>query len=175
MLRPKVRFSLLLIFLLDIPFISAERFFQINQEDYLHQGYFYLLGWGERVFSNKDFSIKASVDKKEVSTGEIFHYRLEIKGKFFDPQVKLPNFKNFSVVSQVESRNYSLEGKKVILNLVWKVSLFAPNPGTFIIEPAVVFDKGKKFSSKKIQIIVHGRPLKEKQKIQPYLDNAITL
>jgi len=119
--------------------------------------------------------IQASVDKTAVSTGELIRYSLTIEGVFSQPQVKLPEFKDFTIVSQSQSQNYSYAkgGTKFTLKLTYILS--AQEPGEFVIEPAVVKDKKSEYQSDSFRIRVEGKPLKEKKKILPYLGNATDL
>lgn len=126
-------------------------------------------------FSQDEEVIEVKVSKDKVETGEVFTYRIKIEGSFTQPELTLPEFKDFKVISQSRSKNYAFKQgrKKVIHNLVYQ--LFAPNPGVFTIKEAVLEDRGKKFKSKSITIDVKGRPLKEKRKILPYIEKGIEI
>jgi len=122
--------------------------------------------------SNGAKTIEVDVNKTEVETGEVFIYKIKIEGMFSEPQLKLPEFKNFSVASQSQSKSYSFADNnlKLIFNLTY--SLFAPEAGTFVIEPAIIEDKNTSHKSKSITIKVSGKPLAEKKKILPFIEKG---
>ncbi len=127
------------------------------------------LGSGEKT-------IEAKVDKRVVETGEIFSYELKIQGEIGDASLKLPEFEGFSVLSQSQSQSYSSKGgvSKTSISLIYL--LFAPEPGTFTINPAtLVENEKKKHQSRAITIRVKGESLERKQKILPYIEEGIEL
>ena len=117
----------------------------------------------------KNNPVEVRVDKRAVETGEVFAYTIKIEGYFFKPRLILPEFNNFKVASQSQSRNYSVkDGKtKVIVSIT--VFLFAQEPGVFKIAPVIVEDKERKYRSRAVKIRVGGKPLEEKKKILPYI------
>ena len=72
--------------------------------------------------------IKASVSKDKVVTGEVFTYTVKIEGDFISPQLVLPDFKDFIVVSQNQGQSYSFQGGKATLESVLIYGLIAPKP-----------------------------------------------
>lgn len=120
-------------------------------------------------------SIIAKVDKKNVETGEVFTYTLEIKGTFRNPKIKPPDFKDFKVVAQSQSQQYYYQNNQLRVSYRLKYKLMATNPGTFIIKQAVIEDENKKYQSDEITINVRGKPLKEKKKIAPYIGGGIEI
>jgi hypothetical protein len=120
-------------------------------------------------------SVEAKVDKDKVNTGEVFTYTVKIRGEFENPELTLPKFKNFKIVSQSQSKSYSFKEGKVEIEFKLVYQLFAPNPGIFEIEEVIVKDKGRKYKSKSILIKVKGKPLKEKRKISPYIEKGINI
>lgn len=122
--------------------------------------------------AKSDKAIKALVDKTKVATGEFFTYRIVVEGIFSQPKLTPPKFENFKVVSQSESRSYSFSKAGTKLNLQLAYILFASEPGSFIIEPATIKDKGKEYESGSIKIVVRGKPLEDKKKILPYIEGA---
>ena len=117
-------------------------------------------------------TITVETDKNQLSTGETFVYKIKITGGFSDPEIKLPDFENFRVVGQQQSRNYSYQGKTAILQFNMAIILMAVNPGDYTIPPLELTDKNETFKSEAITVKVQGRPLKEKQKILPYIESG---
>jgi len=119
--------------------------------------------------------VKAVVDKTEVLTGEIITYTVIIEGVFSDPEIIPPKFKDFKVVSRIQSQNYSFFKKTATTTIELTYSLVAFNPGQFTISPAVVKDQEKEYQSEPIAITVEGKPFKEKQKILPYIQEGLPI
>jgi len=127
------------------------------------------LGIGEKV-------IEVKVDKKKVDTGEIFTYKIIVQGDLeSEAQLKLPEFKNLRVVSQSQSRNYSVKSGlgKTTINFTYHI--FAPKAGVYTIEPVTLESKDSKYQSRAITIKAKGKPLKEKMKILPYIEKGTNL
>jgi hypothetical protein len=122
--------------------------------------------------SMRNPAVAVKINKNKVATGEVFTYEIKIEGDFTKPDLKLPEFKNFKVASQSQSKSYSFKGgeTKVIINITYH--LFATEPGVFVIEPVIVEDQGKKYQSKAITIKVIGKPLGEGKKINPYIEKG---
>jgi hypothetical protein len=116
--------------------------------------------------------IEAKVSKDKVTTGEVFTYTLKIEGDFISPQLVLPDFKDFIVVSQNQAQNYSLKGGKTTMESVLIYGLVAPKPGKFSIKEVSLKDKGKVLHGKSFTIEVSGEALKDKRKVQPYLERG---
>ncbi|UCC94814.1 MAG: BatD family protein [Candidatus Omnitrophota bacterium] len=130
----------------------------------------FLWGFGENAKK-----IEARVDKQAVETGEVFIYSLKIEGDFAGSKLTLPKFEGLKIASQQQSKNYSLETDTVKLTLNLIYHLFAPQPGMFTIEPAVIERDGREYKSKRFTIEVSGRPLEEKKKILPYIQGGTDL
>ncbi|UCD15766.1 MAG: BatD family protein [Candidatus Omnitrophota bacterium] len=131
---------------------------------------FFLLGfWGKLGI------VKTKVSKNKVETGEIFTYTITVRGEFDQATLFLPEFENFKIVSQNESKSYSIRGteEKVALNLTYQ--LFAPEAGVFTIEGAILKENDRRFKGNPITIEVKGRSLQEKKKILPYIEKGIDL
>ena len=120
-------------------------------------------------------TIVVKSDKKVVKTGEIFTYTVKIEGLFSNPSLIMPKFKDFKIISQSHSKNYSFGGgqTKTIINLTYL--LFAHKPGVFVITPVILEDGDKKYESKPLTIKVKGKPLEEKKKILPYIQSGIDI
>ena len=127
------------------------------------------LGIGEKMVS-------AKVDKRKIETGEIFTYAVTVQGNLeISAQLKLPEFKDLKVVSRRQSRNYAIKDGHTKTTITFTYHIFASKPGTYTIKPATLKNKENKYQSQKITIKVIGKPLKEKKKIQPYIDKGINL
>ena len=127
------------------------------------------LGIGEKL-------IDVKVDKRKVETGEIFTYEVIVQGNLeSSAQLKLPGFKNLRVVSQSQSRNYSIKGGRAKTTINFTYHIFAPNPGVYTIEPATLENGENKYQSRTITIKARGKPLAEKKKILPYIKKGTSL
>lgn len=131
------------------------------------------------VFSSASYAqdtiVTASVDKEKVRTAEVFTYQVEIKGEFTSPKIALPDFKDFRVVAQNQSKSYSFKEGKTHLTLKLTLMLFASNPGTFTISEVIVEDKESRFMSNSITIVVTGKPLEKKRLIPRDIDSGIDI
>lgn len=116
--------------------------------------------------------IEVKTAKDTVETDEIFTYKITLEGTFSKPQLKLPEFKDFIIASQSQSKNYSFRDGdiNIILNLTY--FLFAPEAGIFTIEPAVVEDESKIYKSKPLTVKVTGKSLPEKRKLLPFIEKG---
>lgn len=127
------------------------------------------LSLGEKI-------IEVKVDKKKVETGEIFTYEITVQGNLeASAQLKLPEFKDFRVVSRSHSRNYSIKSGLAKTTLNFTYHIFAPNPGIYVLEPVTLESEENKYQSRAITIKVRGKPLKEKMKILPYIEKGTNL
>ncbi len=127
------------------------------------------------AYAQTDNAVKATVNKREVATGEIFTYTLEVEGQFHSPKLRLPGFENFIIASQNQQRRYTAKGNGTFLTIKAVYNLFAPKPGSFTIGKASVTDEAKTIESQPIIIEVSGKPLEEKKKLTPYLQKGIDL
>lgn len=123
----------------------------------------------------EDNKVTATVDKQSVRTGEVFTYRVEVTGLFKSPKITLPEFKNFRVVSQSQSKSYSFhEGKtKLLIKLI--VNLLAINPGVFAIGAVTVKDNGDVIESAPINVEVTGNALPPKRKTPKVIDRGFEI
>jgi len=127
------------------------------------------LGIGEKV-------IEVKIDKKKVETGEIFTYEIIVQGNLeASAQLRLPEFKDLKVVSQSQSRNYSIKGGLAKTTINFTYHIFAPNPGVFTIEPATLESGENKYQSRAVTVRAKGKPLEEKKKIMPYIKKGTSL
>ncbi len=84
----------------------------------------------------------------------------------------MPDFENFKVISQTQTKSYRQEKEGLMRTYILKYFLFSPEAGNFRIKSAVLEDEGKKYKSESITIKVTGKPLEEKRKIQPYIEQG---
>ena len=127
------------------------------------------LGIGEKI-------IDVKVDKGKVETGEIFTYEVIVQGNLeSSAQLKLPEFKDLKVVSQSQSRNYSIKDRVAKTTINFTYHIFAPEPGVYTIEPVTLKSGENKYQSRAIPIKARGKPLEEKKKILPYIEKGTSL
>ncbi|UCG35342.1 MAG: BatD family protein [Candidatus Omnitrophota bacterium] len=112
------------------------------------------------------------MDKRKVAVGEIFTYTIKASGSFSSPELITPEFKNFTIVSQSQSKNFSLKKGQIHMDFSVTYSLFAPEPGVFLIEAPQIKDTDTVLKGKPIKIKVRGKPLKEQEKIRPFIESA---
>jgi len=118
-------------------------------------------------FASQEIIIEARASKKQVMTGQVFQYTAKIEGTFIKPKIDLPKFNGFRIVGKQQSKSYSGKGAK--LTIFFKYSLFAEEPGKFVIAPIIIKDSNKKYKSKPISIEVIGESLQKKRKLIPYI------
>jgi len=123
-------------------------------------------------FSANNNAIKVEVSKQSVNTGEVFSCEITVKGDLSKLKLTLPKFKGLTIVSQSQSRNYSFKNREEKATIIFTYSLFAQNPGKYVIEPVIVEGKGEEYKSKPITIKVKGRALKKNKKILPYIEKG---
>jgi hypothetical protein len=116
--------------------------------------------------------MEAKVDKNKVETGEIFTYTLKIEGDFSSPKLALPDFRDFKIVSQNQTKSYSFKDNKARLQFNLIYHLVVAHPGTFTIKEAILEDKERKFKSNSIVVEVSGKPLEDKKKLAPYIEQG---
>lgn len=108
-------------------------------------------------------SIKAEVNKAKISTDDTLVYKLTITSsekKISRP--KLPEFKDFFVVSKAESSTISLAEGGAKTMLVYAVVLVPKNTGKLSIGPSEFKEEGKTYTSEKFEIEVTPGKLKPK-------------
>lgn len=124
------------------------------------------------IFCQTANNLKAVVDKNKVETGEIFTYKITVEGEFINPQLDIPALKDFAIIAQGQSRNYTTKGDKTVITLNINYQLMAVKPGTFTIDAVALKDQSQQLKSIPLRIEVSGKPLQDKQKLLPYLENA---
>ena len=120
-------------------------------------------------FLFKSGVVNVNVSKRKVKTGEIFAYKVKVEGDLSNPKLIMPEFKDFNVASQKQTKSYTIKKGKARLMLDLTYFLFAYEPGAFRIAPVTVVDGEKKYKSKAIKVRVTGEPLGKKKKILPYI------
>jgi hypothetical protein len=131
-----------------------------------------LLLFSTRCFPDDKVVMEAKVDKNKVETGEIFTYTLKIEGDFSSPKLALPDFRDFKIVSQNQTKSYSFKDNKARLQFNLIYHLVVAHPGTFTIKEAILEDKERKFKSNSIVVEVSGKPLEDKKKLAPYIEQG---
>lgn len=126
-------------------------------------------------FVQADDRVAVSIDKREVTTGELFTYKIKIEGSFSSPEIKVPKFKDFKVASQRQSKSYAFEKGKAVVVASFTYQLFASEPGTFTIKEVVVADGDEEIKGESVTIEVIGKPLKERRKILPHIEQGIEI
>lgn len=119
--------------------------------------------------------VVTTVDKRRVRAGEVFTYEVKIEGIFSQPTLSLPEFKNFKIISQVQSKSYSFVGGKVKTKINLTYRLFAQKSGVFTIRPVILNDRKKRYKSVSVKIRVEGKPLRQKKALQPYIAEGTDL
>ena len=112
-------------------------------------------------------TIKAGVDKVNITTDEVVSYKLTIAATQKNiPKPELPQFDAFRVVSQVQSSNVSLSKKDIKTTIAHTYILAPIQAGSFKIEPTKITIDNQTFSSDAFEIEVKQGKVKP-QKIQP--------
>lgn len=119
--------------------------------------------------------VEITVDKRKVQTGEVFTYKVKIEGIFSKPTLSLPEFKNFKIISQKQSKSYTfVKGKvKTKINLTYR--LFAQKAGVFTIRPVILNDRKKRYKSLSVKIRVEGKSLTKKKSLRLYIAEGTDL
>lgn len=131
----------------------------------IHIFFFLFLG-----VSFAESSIKAEVNKAKISTDDTLIYKLTITSSEKKiPQPKLPEFKDFFVVSKAQSSTISLVGGGAKTALVYALVLVPKNTGKLSIGPSQFKEEEKTYTSEKfeIEVTLGKRPLKGIPKEKP--------
>jgi hypothetical protein len=111
-------------------------------------------------------SIKAEVDKKNITTDENITYKIIITSVQKNiPEPKLPEFKGFNILSSAQSSTLSFVESGVKAILVYAFILSPTQTGTLKIEPVIIKIKNETYSSEALQIQV--KPGKTQPKPKP--------
>lgn len=123
-------------------------------------------------FALAETTLEVKISKDKVETGEVFTYTVKVKGNFISPKLTLPDFKNFIIISQNQGENYSLEGNTATVEYLLTYSLMAARPGVFTIKGVILKEKNKQTQTEPLSVEVIGKPLQDKRKVQPYLEQG---
>ena len=104
--------------------------------------------WGEVL-------IKADIDKDKITTDEALTYKITINSSDKDaPQLELPKFDGFQVISQAQSSTLSFSKSGAKSHLVYVYILAPQGVGKFKISPAVIKIKGRNYSTQSFEVEV---------------------
>jgi hypothetical protein len=100
-------------------------------------------------------SIKAEVDKTSITTDDTITYKLTITSiEKRVPQLDLPKFAGFSLLSQSESSAVSFAKNNIETALSYVFVLAPTDAGKFKIEPSHIKLQGKTYSTQSFEIEV---------------------
>jgi len=100
-------------------------------------------------------TIKAEVDKTEITTDELLTYKLSVASTEKTlPSPKLPSFDGFAVVSQAQSSTVSYQKSGMQSILVFAFILLPKQAGIVTIGPAQITVSGKAYTSESQRIMV---------------------
>jgi hypothetical protein len=110
----------------------------------------------------------AEVDKFKVTTDDVLTYKVTVSSsEQLIPAPKLPEFKDFEVVSQLQSSQMSWgkDGSKT--NTEYTFTIIPKTTGKLKIDPAILRIKDKSYSSEEFQIEVAQGERIPKTRIKP--------
>jgi hypothetical protein len=91
------------------------------------------------AFAFAETSVKAEVDKLSLSADKFITYKITVAStEKLSPELQLPDFKGFTVVSQGQSSSMSLSTGSVENSIVYAFVLGPQKEGVFTIQPAKV-------------------------------------
>ncbi len=104
-------------------------------------------------------SIKAEVDKTDLSTDDTLTYKLIITSTQKDiPRPQLPSFTKFEVLSEAQSSTFSFVKSEIRTILVYTCILLPKEAGTLKIGPSSVKDKDQIYSTQELEIkVIQGK------------------
>jgi len=108
-----------------------------------------------------DISVKAEIDKKNLTTDEVLTYKvIVVYSKENPPKLKLPKLDDFRVISQVQSSSvqFSAEGKKN--TTIFAFVLLPLKAGELQIKPAEVNSGKNSFTTDAFKIQVKQGKIK---------------
>ena len=110
-------------------------------------------------------TIKAKVDKTNITTDEVITYKLTVTSTERKvPQPELPEFEGFRIISQVQSSNISLIKKDIKTSIVHTYILAANKIGVIKIAPSKIKIDNEIISSDAFQIEVKEGKIKPEPK-----------
>lgn len=104
-----------------------------------------------------DFKFVSSVDKRELSAGEILNFKISLEGNFkVAPQIEPPPLEDdFDVISTMRSQHISLGGRSKKKIFVINIVLLAKKEGVIKIGAAKLKLGFKSYITEPIEIIVN--------------------
>lgn len=113
---------------------------------------FILFGY---TFAFAEISIKAQIDKTNITTDDNITYKVTIVSSEKNiPAPKLPEFKGFYLVTQAQSSSISFAKGNINASLVYTYILAPKEAGKFEIGPSTIKFKSKSYSSQTFEIEV---------------------
>jgi len=110
-------------------------------------------------------TIKAKVDKTNITTDKVVTYKLTITSTEKKvPRPELPEFEGFRIISQVQSSNVSLIKKDIKTSIVHTYILAPDKIGTLKIKPSKIKIDDEVISSDAFQIEVKQGKVKPEPK-----------
>lgn len=107
-----------------------------------------------RVFADTTI-IKAEIDKQKITISDALTYKLTIAfAEKIIPVPQLPDFKDFSIISQLESSSTSFDKGKMQISVVYVYLLRPKEIGKFTIEPGTVKIKDETYSTESFEVEV---------------------
>jgi hypothetical protein len=119
---------------------------------------------------SQDIEFKVTVSPEEVKAGQVFKYQIAADVETDKlPEIELPEFKTFNVISRRTSKNISYKGKKAVVSVSLIYALVALEEGDLELPAAVIKSGPKKFPSPSARVKVSGKVLEfEKEKKIPH-------
>ena len=105
-------------------------------------------------FGNSDISIKASVNRTQLSINDILEYKLIITGAKGQPTINESFLKDFSIINRSTQQSYQLINNDFSSSQIKSFQLRPNIAGTIIIPSAKVTVAGKTFQTEPISINV---------------------
>ena len=102
-----------------------------------------------------DTILTAQLDKLKITTDEAITYKLSIDSSENKiPRPQLPNFADFTVISQAQSSTVSWASGSLKTNLIFTYVLTPKSAGKLKIEPAKIKINGKYYVSQEFEVEV---------------------
>jgi len=108
-------------------------------------------------FAQNEIEVEASVSRSNLSLNERFTYRVEVRGEsqLSLPDVEISDFNDFQIVGgPSQSTNFSFINGEISSSATYSWILEPRREGSFIIEPALLKQRGKTYKSESISISV---------------------
>jgi hypothetical protein len=120
-----------------------------------------------------DTALKAEIDKSAIATDELLTYKLVLSSTEKDiPSPKLPDFKDWVIVSQAQSSSVSFQKGGLQSVLVYAFILMPKKAGKIKIEPAGLVFKSKTYSSEAFEIQVKQGAVRLPKEPEPQIPDS---